>query len=142
MRARIQKISRYAPSIFQGRIEFGGKRAAGFSFTVEHHFERVLWRTMTVATLLLVGLYMYFVCVSILNVIATKDANVESGRLANAVAALERDYFALAEAVDPAIALRLGLAPIKNTVYVHRPGNLSAGVPAMGEAAANVGNEI
>ena len=92
----------------------------------------------------LVFFYMYLVGASILNVIAMREANTETARLGNAVSLLEREYFSIAQAVDPANALRLGLTPISSTVYIHRPGTLSAGAPAEADtpAALSGSNEI
>jgi len=125
MRARIQKISRYAPSIFQGRLDFSGKRG-GLSLTVEHPAERMVFRVLLGALAAFALLYIYFVGASILNVIARKEALAQTSRLTNAVSQLEREYFAASQGVGPEDGARLGLSPVANTVYVHRPGNAAA----------------
>lgn len=122
MRARIQKISRYAPSIFQGKIDFSSARRS-FSLTVEHPFEPAILRILAGLILLLGFAYVYFVGATILNVVARKDAMSQSASLTSAVSNLEREYFALSHELGPDDGTRLGLAPVSDTVYVHRPGN-------------------
>ena len=118
MKARIQKISRYAPSIFQGSFDFAGGRT--ISLTIEHPAERILVRVLAFSLVLLIALYVYFVGASILNVIARKDALKQIATLATAVASLEREYFSMASSIGPDSGARLGLSPVKNTSYVHR----------------------
>lgn len=122
MRARIQKISRYTPSIFQGRFDFSQK-GRGFSLTLEHPSERITLRLLLVALAALSSLYVYFIGVSVLNVIARKEALSEAANLTNTVAELERDYFVASQSIGPEEGTRLGLSPVLNTVYIHRPGN-------------------
>ena len=119
MKARIQKISRYAPSIFQGRLDFAARRAV--SLTLEHPAERVVLRVLMLSLTLLAVLYVYFVGASIVNVIARKDALKQIATLASAVAMLEREYFVASGAISPESGLGLGLVPIENTAYVHTP---------------------
>lgn len=121
MRARIQKISKFAPSIFQGRLDFSAR--GGVSLTLEHPAERVMFRVLAGTLGILACAYVYFVGVSILNVIARKEALAQTASLASAVSSLERDYFAASQGVGPEDGVRLGLTPVSNTVYVHRPGN-------------------
>lgn len=138
MRTRIQKISKYAPSIFQGKIDFSS-RNKGFSLTVEHPAERIVFRTLVSALFLLAILYVYFVGATILNVVARKEAVAQTAHLASAVSELERDYFAISKAIGPEDGARLGLAPVANTVYIHRPGNAALAGQASGNPS---GNEI
>ncbi|MBI2612761.1 hypothetical protein HYW59_03030 [Candidatus Kaiserbacteria bacterium] len=122
MRARIQKISKYAPSIFQGKLDFHGRRP-GFSLTAEHPAERLFLRLLISAVVVLACAYAYFVGATILNVIARKEALADSVNLATAVSKLEREYFAISQRVGPEDGTRLGLSPVSKTIYVHRPGN-------------------
>ena len=122
MRAKIQKISKYAPSIFQGKLDLGGKRSV-FSLTAEHPFERAFLRMLIVAIVAFSVLYVYFVGATTLNVIARKEARAETLKLATVVSELERDYFALSQGVGPEDGERLGLSPVADTSYVHLPGN-------------------
>lgn len=122
MRAKIQKISKYAPSLFQGKLDLNARRAV-FSLTSEHPGERVLQRAFFIAMIALAILYTYFVGVTALNVIARKEARAETQILATAVSQLERDYFALSQGIGPEDGARLGLSPVQDTTYVHRTGN-------------------
>jgi hypothetical protein len=122
MRARIQKISKYAPSIFQGSIAFSSSRRS-FSLTAEHPAEAMARRALLGTLALLACAYVYFVGASILNVVERKEALTDSADLATAISHLERDYFALSGDLGPEDGARLGLKPVSNTMYVHRPGN-------------------
>lgn len=125
MRTKIQKISKYAPSIFQGKLDLGAKRAV-FSLTSEHPLERALTRTLLAAVVAFAILYTYFVGATALNVIARKEARAHTQTLATAVASLEREYFALSQGISPDDGERLGLSPVQETMYVHRPGNAAS----------------
>ncbi len=125
MRTRIQKISKYAPSIFQGRFSFAAQRTT-FSFTAQHPLERSVFRMLMGVLLVLACAYVYFVGATILNVIAKKDALAQTAALATAVSTLEREYFSLSQKVGPEDGIRLGLSPVSDTAYVHRPGNAAA----------------
>ena len=130
MRTRIQKISKYRPSIFQGRFDFSlasrSYRGRGLSLTIEHPGERYALKFFAATLTVLTCAYVYFVGASILNVIARKDAQVQIASLASAVSDLERDYFSSSQELGPEDGERLGLSPVSNTVYVHRPGNAAA----------------
>lgn len=139
MRKRIQKISKYAPSIFQGRIDFArssGRRTRGHgvSLSIEHPAERVVFRVLLFTLAMFAVLYVYFVGATILNVVARKEAITQTASLASAVSKLEREYFVATQDVGPEDGTRLGLAPVSQTDYVHRPGNAAS--------AALPGNDI
>ena len=127
MRARIQKISKHAPSIFQGRFSFalpmGAPAASGISLTMEHPAERTAFKILIAVLALFACGYVYFVGLTILNVIARKDALTQMSVLGGAVSDLEREYFAASQELGPEDGARLGLTPVANTAYVHRPGN-------------------
>lgn len=125
MGSRILKISKYRPSVFQGSLAFSAKRA-GFSLTSEHPAERVLFRVLIIVLFGLVASYMYFVSASVLNVIARKEAITNMASLGSEVSLLERDYYTAAAAITPGEGARLGLTPVSNTRYVHRPGTVGA----------------
>lgn len=127
MKKNIQKISRYSPSIFQGTIDF---RHAARSAAIgsEHPLERAALRALILALAACAALYIFFVGSSVLNVIARKEAIQQSAALASSVALMEREYFEIARAVSPEDGARLGLAPVSDTMYVHRPGNTAAAV--------------
>jgi len=131
MGTRIFKVSKYKPSIFQGSLSLSpGRRSftgrTGFSLTVEHPAERVVFRALAITLMVLTGSYVYFVSSSVLNVIARKEALAETASLGSKVSLLERDYYAAAAAITPSAGHRLGLAPVSNTRYVHRPGAIGA----------------
>ncbi len=125
MGSRILKISKYKPSVFQGSMKFSGKSAT-FSLTSEHTAEKVLFRALIAILFVLIVAYMYFVSASVLNVIARKEAVSHMASLGSSVALLERDYYAAAAAIKPGEGARLGLSPVSNTQYVHRPGTVGA----------------
>ncbi len=125
MGARIHKISKHAPSIFQGRLNFDTARH-GLSLMMEHPYERILARCLTIAVVTLVAGYLYFVSGSVLNVMARKDALTQVTKIQGAIGGLEQQYFALSQDVTPSTGGVLGLAPVENTQYVYRPGNVGA----------------
>lgn len=147
MKARIHKISKYAPSLFQGKFDFSvpsGSRAAhgGISLTLEHPAERAVFKTLTTGLAVLACCYIYFVGLTIVNVIARKEALSQMSSLGSAVASLERDYFAASQGVGPEDGERLGLKPVSSTDYVRRPGNLSASNPEATAVAILRSDEI
>jgi len=142
MGAQLHKMSKYRPSIFQGRLDlFGTTRSV--SLTHEHPAERTLLRAMLASLLLIACAYVYFVGASVLNVIARKEALLQTARLTGAVSALEREYFLVAKGVTPEAGERLGLLPVSKTAYVRRLGvvgdaRLREAVARSGEAEARV----
>ena len=123
MRARMQKISKYKPSIFQGSLKFETARS-GFSLITQHPLERTIFRALIAVLFILICAYFYFVSASILNVIARKEALSEIVSLRSTVSLLERDYYALSANITPSAGMRLGLSPVSETSYVHRPGTV------------------
>lgn len=122
---RMYKISKYKPSIFQGSLRFsgaGGVGRRGFSLTIEHPLERVLFRILCAALVILIGSYVYFVSASVLNVIARKEAIAQRASIASALAELESKYYAAAKGITPDTGEYLGLDSADSTKYVHRPG--------------------
>ena len=92
--------------------------------TVEHPAERfVLQACLFMLGLLLVG-YLYFVCQSILNVMARQEAEHRATSLAGEIGALEQRFFSLSHTITPAEAQTLGLKALRSTSYVHRPGEV------------------
>ncbi len=72
--------------------------------------------------------YIYFVGLSIMNVIANREASIESERLQSEVAALEQAYFELAKEVTPAAASEHGLTAPLATSFVKRDVNYATNV--------------
>ncbi len=125
MRARIQKISKYAPSIFQGKLDLFSARRS-FSLTIEHRAEPAFLRILLVTLAVFACAYIYFVGATILNVIAREEALTKMASLTSVVSSLEREYFSASQGLGPDDGARLGLFPVSNTVYIHRPGNAAA----------------
>lgn len=123
MTKKLLKISRYKPSIFQGKFEFSAG-SAPVSLSLEHPRERLLLRVLGGLLVALICAYLYFVTVSVLNVITRKEALAQTTALQGKMGALEQRYLALSEIADPREAKALGLAPVQETEYVYRPGNV------------------
>ncbi len=132
MRTRIHKISRYAPSIFQGKLDFSSVQR-GVSLSLEHPGERVALRVLTVILAAAICGYLYFVSASILNVIARKEALARVSVIQGSIGGLEQHYFELSSGIGPESASSLGLAPVSNQTFVYRPGNVGAATIARNE---------
>jgi hypothetical protein len=128
MRNKLQKISKYRPSVLQGRLELAAAHGR-FSLTVEHPVEQLIFRTLCAILGLLVFAYLYFVSASILNIMAGREAEASLAQVQSAIASLEQQYFSLDESVDQSIASSLGLTPIAGTQYVYVPGNAASAGP-------------
>ena len=132
MGTRIFKISKYKPSIFQGSLRFSQKRT-GISLTTEHPAEWFVFRALLASLVVLAFGYVYFVSASVLNVIARKEALKETASLGSTVALLERDYYAATAVLTPSAGEHLGLTPVKDTRYVHRPGTVGSATVQLNE---------
>lgn len=124
MTKKILKISKYRPSIFQGKFEFGTSSAV--SLSLEHPRERFLLRLLGVCLLAAICIYLYFITASVLNVMARKEALVQVNNIQGSIGTLEQHYLALSQATSPDEGVALGLAPVATTQYVYRPGNVGA----------------
>lgn len=124
-------ISKYRPSLFQGRLHFSPSR--DISLTHEHPIERIVQRGALGALLLLACLYLYFVTATVLNVIAREDASSRVARLEGSIGALEQRHFALSESIDASSAQAVGLTEVSRTSYVYRPGVVGAATIARNE---------
>ncbi len=80
--------------------------------------------SLTIACLV-VG-YIVFVSMSVVNVIASKEATDKISALRASVSQLENDYFALSDTVTAESGVALGLAPVSKTNYVSRTGTVGA----------------
>lgn len=96
------------------------KKVAALS--VEHSAEAAALRAFGALLALLIVAYVYFVSMSILNVMARREALAQASTLQSQTAELEQRYFSLSEAMTPEAAGSLGLAPVEETAYVYRPG--------------------
>ena len=74
--------------------------------------------------------YLYFVGLSIMNVIAHREASVESDRLQSIVSSLEEDYFTLSKNVTPETGAKLGLSPAKKSSFVRRVTGVASNASA------------
>ncbi len=120
-------ISRLKPSIFQGAFDFeavSNKRTQALA--VEYPAERIAFTLLVALLGILICAYFYFVIGSVFNVIAEKQADTGSSNMQGTIASLEQQYFALSQTLTPQAASDMGLAPIKSTGYVYRPGNAAA----------------
>lgn len=89
---------------------------------IEHPRERLVMQLFLTATIILLCAYLYFVCASVLNVMARREALQNSKMLQASIGVLQQRYFTLSEGITTEMAASLGLAPIVSTAYVHRPG--------------------
>jgi hypothetical protein len=121
---RLQKISKYKPSIFQGRMDFSP--VSGMSFTAEHPMERLMLRAACLMLVVLLFGYLYFVTASVLNVMARKEAMAKITNIQGSIGSLEQQYFALSQGLTPQEGETLGLSHVSQTQYVYRPGNVGA----------------
>ena len=118
------KMSRHTPSIFQGTLEFS--RARGISLSSQHPMEAVIVKALFITLMVLLCGYLYFVGSSVMNIIARKEADTQTGQLQSSIATLEQRYFALGQSIGASNEANLGLIPILNTEYVYRPGNAAS----------------
>lgn len=132
MKTRIHKISKYAPSIFQGRLHFSGARR-GASLSMEHPAERLALHILGIILVAIIGGYFYFISASILNVIARKEAISKISMIQGSIGGSEQRYFELTKGISPHSGPALGLSPIKEQAYVYRPGNVGAATMAANE---------
>jgi len=84
--------------------------------------EQFMLHGLFMAVALCVFGYAYFVSLSIVNVIAHKEAIAESDTLQSQVGGLEQEYFELSRNVTPALGESLGMTPTSNTSFVRKPG--------------------
>ena len=91
---------------------------------MEHPIERPAIKWLFAVLILLVCAYLYFVSVSVLNVIARKEALREMSDITSSIATMEQRYFHISQDMTQDTANNLGLKPVKTTAYVYRPGNV------------------
>lgn len=115
---RIAKISKYKPSVFQGRFDFSP--VARMSFTGEHSAERIVLRVICTLLAVLACGYLYFVTASVLHVMSRREALATISNVQGSIGALEQHYFALAHDLTPQAGDALGLSPASKISYVYR----------------------
>ena len=118
-------MSKYAPSIFQGRFDFSTAQR-GVSLSMEHPAEAIALRVLGMLLILVICGYLYFVTTSILNVIARKEALAHVSVIQGTIGGSEQRYFELSKGISPDSGVALGLTPIGKQAYVYRPGNIGA----------------
>ena len=77
-----------------------------------------------------IAAYLYFVGLSIMNVISNREASVESDQLKSTVSTLEQEYFKLSNAVTLDQAAAHGLSAAKTQAFVRRDGAMASNVRA------------
>jgi uncharacterized membrane protein YjgN (DUF898 family) len=87
--------------------------------------EHLLLRSLMIALAVCVAAYLYFVGLSIMNVISHREASVESDRLRSSVSRLEEDFFALSNAISPSMGANLGLVTVSDSTFVRRATGLA-----------------
>lgn len=92
--------------------------------------EQFVIHGLVLALFLCIALYGYFVSLSIMNVIANREASVESERLRSTVVALEQEYFNLSKSITADLATDVGLTDTTETEFVRRPNGMAANTPA------------
>lgn len=118
-----QAHSRNQLSLFQKAYELPRRKVRAVAFAGESHAVQFL----SIMLALCVAAYLYFVGVSIMNVISNREASAEIERVRSSVASLEKDYFTLSKAISPKSADSFGLTTNTEATYVRR----AVGVAAM-----------
>lgn len=100
------------------------RKVSAIAFTGESY----VLQTLSILIVLCVAAYLYFVSVSIMNVITNREASVESERLRSIVGSLEEQYFQLSKAVSPESASAHGLTASASTSFVRRTSAVASNV--------------
>lgn len=98
------------------------------TFTGESYILQALFLALGIC----IAAYLYFVGVSIMNVIANREASVETERLRSTVGSLEQDYFTLSKDVTSIVGTDIGLTQTVGSSFVKR----NAGVAMIVRASA------
>lgn len=121
-----QAHSSHQLSLLQKARALPERKVSAIAFAGESH----LLQVFSIMLALSVAAYLYFVGVSIMNVISNREASVESERLRSVVGGLEEEYFALAKAISPDAAGALGLTGTAEASFVRRAGAVAVNTPA------------
>ena len=87
---------------------------------IEYQWEQTALRILLGMLAFLTAGYLYFVAASVFNVIAHKEADVQSARLETSIGLLEQTYFKLSQNLTPSVGSTLGLATITEQSYIYR----------------------
>ena len=90
--------------------------------------ESYVLQTLIFMFVLCVAGYLYFVGLSILNVIGSREASVDSDRLQAVVGTLEQEYFELSKSITPEVGATYGFVPTKTQAYVRSASNVASNV--------------
>ncbi len=110
------------PTLFEKAKNFPRQSISVAAFRGEGQILRVLSAMLAFA----IAGYLYFVGVSIMNVIMSREASIASERLQSEVATLEQEYFRLAKQVSAEGAAASGLVAPVATTFVKAQGNYYA----------------
>lgn len=94
--------------------------------------ESQVLRVLFVLLSLAIAGYLYFVGVSIMNVIMSREASLQSQRLQSSVASLEEEYFTLSKNVSAEAAATYGLSAPAGTTFARRESYLASNVTSDG----------
>jgi hypothetical protein len=124
MHKQTLKISKHAPSVFQGRLNLAAASKPHVAFAIEHPAERMILRALIASLIILGAGYLYFVSASVINIMAQKEAMTQTAQIEGSIGALEGQYFTLSQSITPQAAVAMGMTPIsvQDTDYVDRPG--------------------
>ena len=122
----MNKIVRGQLSLFEKARSIPQRSISVAAYRGEPYMLQILFMALA----LCIVAYLYFVGLSIMNVITNREAVAESERLQNETAALEHEYFALSKGITPEAGVALGLVPTKSAKFVHRGGFMAANVTA------------
>lgn len=93
------------------------------------HIQKEIFWAVALMLIACVGLYMYFLCLSIKNVAVRQDVNEQVVALRSKVASLEFQYVALQNSVTGDIALAKGFVAQAPKEYVTKEAGLSFARP-------------
>jgi hypothetical protein len=111
-------------SLFQKARELPRREIRAAAYAGEPY----MLHALSLVLALCVCAYLYFVGISIMNVIVSREASVESERLQSIVGNLEEQYFTLAKTVTPESAGQFGLVAGADASFVRRGGAVAANV--------------
>lgn len=125
MHAKLKKISKYRPSVFQARLNLAEASAKPHvALAVEYPVERRILQALIGALIVLALGYFYFVSESVLNIMAQRTADNQSAQIQASIGSLENNYFALSQAITPQEGSDLGLVQVSVSDYVTRPTDI------------------
>ncbi len=87
--------------------------------------ESYILQGLLLALTVCIATYLYFVGVSIMNVIAHREATVETERLRSTVGTLEQDYFTLSKEVTSIVGTDIGLQQTIGSSFVKRTNGVA-----------------